>query len=210
MGKSETIGERIRQRRLALGISVDELARVLKKNRTTIYRYENSYIENLPSSVLIPLAQALQTTPEELVGRDGKAFRPGNAIPVRHLCPIPVIGNVRAGWNGLAFEERLGADYADVGSPAEYFFLRVSGDSMSPQINDGDLALVHQQSAADSGDVVVAVVNGDMGTIKKYIRRGGAVILQPFNPAYEAMVFSGEELNDLVIAGKVVETKRKW
>ena len=81
---------------------------------------------------------------------------------------------------------------------------------MAPAINDGDLALVHFQPTAESGDIVVAVINDDCGTIKKYIRRGNTVILQPFNPAYEALIFAGSDLERLIIAGKVVETKKKW
>ena len=62
------IGETIKQRRKKLGLSVDELATRLGKNRATIYRYENGDIESLPITVLEPLAKALQTTPAELLG----------------------------------------------------------------------------------------------------------------------------------------------
>lgn len=62
------IGERIKQRRLALGMSVDELALMVNKNRATIYRYEKGDIENLPTTVVEPLADALNTTPEFLMG----------------------------------------------------------------------------------------------------------------------------------------------
>ena len=138
------------------------------------------------------------------------ALKPLDIIPVRAFHPIPIIGCVRAGCNGLALEEHLGVDYADVGTPDDYFYLRVKGDSMAPAINDGDLALVHFQPTAESGDIVVAVIDDDCGTIKKYIHRGNTVILQPFNPAYEALIFDGSDLERLIIAGKVVETKKKW
>ncbi len=212
MGARETIGARIRRRRLELGVSVDDLARALGKNRTTVYRYENSLIGSLPSSVLRPLAKALDTTPEALLGwpEPGTGAREPEIVPVRALHPIPVIGRVRAGWNGVALEETLGVDYADVGTPDDYFFLRVQGDSMAPDINDGDIALVHRQPTADDGDIVVAVVNGEAGTIKRYIRRGATVILHPFNAKYDDMVFAGSQLDELIITGKVIETKRKW
>lgn len=63
-----TIGERIKKRREELGISVDELAGKLGKNRATIYRYESSDIVKLPTTVLEPLANALKTTPAYLMG----------------------------------------------------------------------------------------------------------------------------------------------
>lgn len=62
------IGNRIKERRKALGMTVDDLAYEIGKNRTTVYRYENGNIENLPTSVLDPLAKALYTTPEYLIG----------------------------------------------------------------------------------------------------------------------------------------------
>lgn len=64
------IGERIKQRRVELNLSVDEVASRLGKNRATVYRYENSDIENLPTTVLEPLARILQTTPAYLMGYD--------------------------------------------------------------------------------------------------------------------------------------------
>lgn len=62
------IGERIKQRRLSLNLSVDDLAVKINKNRATIYRYENGDIENLPINILEPLANALHTTPSYLLG----------------------------------------------------------------------------------------------------------------------------------------------
>ena len=63
-----TIGKRIKERRKELGLSVDEVAKRLGKNRATIYRYESNDIENLPSPVLEPLAKVLCTTPAYLMG----------------------------------------------------------------------------------------------------------------------------------------------
>ncbi len=62
-----TIGDRIKQRRMELGYSVDQLAEMIGKNRATIYRYENNSIESLPANILPPLAKALKTTHVELM-----------------------------------------------------------------------------------------------------------------------------------------------
>lgn len=67
-----TIGRRIKQRRLELEMTVDELADRLGKNRATVYRYENDEIKDLPTTVLIPLAEVLQTTPADLMGYDNE------------------------------------------------------------------------------------------------------------------------------------------
>lgn len=63
-----TIGQRMKQRRKELKISADELGSRLGKDRSTIYRYEKGDIENLPLDILKPIADALQTTPQYLMG----------------------------------------------------------------------------------------------------------------------------------------------
>lgn len=64
------IGNKIKQRRLDLGLSADDLAEKIGKSRATVYRYENGDIENMPTTVLEPIAQALKTTPAALMGWD--------------------------------------------------------------------------------------------------------------------------------------------
>lgn len=66
-----SVGKRIKERRNELHMSVDEMAVKLNKNRATIYRYEKGDIENLPIDILEPLAKALDTTPQYLMGWDG-------------------------------------------------------------------------------------------------------------------------------------------
>ena len=61
-------GDIIKQRRIELGLTADELAKKIGKSRATIYRYENGDIENMPTPVLEPLARALETTPADLMG----------------------------------------------------------------------------------------------------------------------------------------------
>ena len=78
------IGNRIKQRREYLGLSVDELAAKLGKHRATIYRYENGDISGLPSYVLEPLAVALQTTPAWFLGVEAEETTPE---PPQELTP---------------------------------------------------------------------------------------------------------------------------
>jgi transcriptional regulator with XRE-family HTH domain len=66
------IGTRIKSLRKRRGITIEELAAKLGKNRTTIYRYENGDIENLPLDILNPLAEALDTTPAHIMGWSDK------------------------------------------------------------------------------------------------------------------------------------------
>lgn len=73
----ESIGERIKNRRKMFGLSVDELADIIGKNRATIYRYESNEIENMSITILEPLAKALHTTPAELCGWNNTDLTPG-------------------------------------------------------------------------------------------------------------------------------------
>lgn len=63
-----SIGDKIKQRRIELGMDADELAEKTGKSRATIYRYENGDIKNIPITVLKPIADALQTTQTWLLG----------------------------------------------------------------------------------------------------------------------------------------------
>jgi len=74
-----TIADRIRNRRLELGLSVDDLAALLNKNRATVYRYESNYIKTYSPDVIELLAKALQTTPAYFYGYDDKP--PDDPVP---------------------------------------------------------------------------------------------------------------------------------
>lgn len=95
-----TIGERIKQRRTELDLSVDEIASRLGKNRATVYRYENSDIENLPTTVLEPLSKILETTPAYLMGweQNLNGFEDGSSksdFVVDLLSDIPLTEHVK-------------------------------------------------------------------------------------------------------------------
>ena len=70
------IGHRIKERRKYLKMSAEELAKRLGKDRSTVYRYEKGDIENLPLDILEPIAKALDTTPQYLMGWDGEKEKP--------------------------------------------------------------------------------------------------------------------------------------
>lgn len=89
------VGKRIRERRKELNLSVDELAKKLNKNRTTVYRYEKGDIENLPMDILGPLAKALNTTPAYLMGWDDKPTSAIDTITDYYRLSIEHEDNIR-------------------------------------------------------------------------------------------------------------------
>ena len=203
--------DRLKQARKRKKLSQAELSHQLVVTQQAVGKWETG--RSTPDPVTVArLAEMLDTTTDVLLGLQQPDFAPpvGQRTPYNES-PIPVVGTVRAGYGALAFEEDYGTEYACVKDPDNYFYLVVKGDSMEPRISDGDLALVHRQPTLENGELGVMVYGTDgEGTLKKYLRRGNAVVLHPFNPAYEDLVIKGEELDHLYIAGKVVETKTKW
>lgn len=120
---------------------------------------------------------------------------------------IPVVGRVPAGQPVFAHEDIEGwITVDDAPASVTLFALRVRGDSMTGAgILDGDLVVVRQQGAADSGDVVVALVDDEDATVKKLERQGGMVRLVAMNPAYEPIEAPGERVR---VLGKVVGIRR--
>lgn len=204
--------ELLRQCRKQKYMSQAELASLLGVTQQAVGKWESGKSSPDPTTVA-KLAEILDTTADYLLGlfdpaAEGQTEERFFGSYVYSL--IPVIGTVKAGYGALAYEEDYGKEYARVKDPSSYFYLVVRGDSMEPRIHDGDLALVHRQPTLESGELGVVVYGDGEGTLKKYIRQGQAVILQPFNPAYPSQVIAGEELEHLYIAGRVVETKTKW
>lgn len=204
--------QRLKELRKRSGFSQKSLSVQLGVSQQAVGKWETGRSSPDPDT-LARLAALLGTSIDDLMGLASVAPA---AAALRFFggyeeSPIPVVGTVRAGFGALAFEEDYGVEYARVKDPASYFYLVVKGDSMEPRISDGDLALVHRQPTLENGDLGVMVYGDEgEGTLKKYVLRGNAVVLQPFNPAYEPKVLRGEELDKLFIAGKVVETKAKW
>jgi len=137
---------------------------------------------------------------------DPESGASGERRPVRH---VPLVGDVAAGTDVLAQEnvEELMPLPADFTGDGPLFMVRVRGDSMiDAGILDGDYVVVHQQNEARKGDVVVAGIPGEEGTVKTFTRKGAKVVLQPANSRLVPMEFDPDDVH---IYGKVVTVLRK-
>lgn len=127
----------------------------------------------------------------------------------RNANRIPVLGRVAAGIPIDAIEDII--DYEEVDDKlsqlGELFGLKIKGDSMTPRICDGDIVIVHQQSTADSGDIVIATINGDDAVCKKLQIFDKTVLLYSLNPLYDPIDVTGR--SDFKIVGKVIELRGK-
>lgn len=83
---------------------------------------------------------------------------------------------------------------------------------MTPTICDGDIVIVRQQNDAESGDIVIATVNGDEATCKRLRKYKEGIELIAINPSYDTLEFSSKEILEkpVKIIGKVVEARRKF
>jgi len=130
---------------------------------------------------------------------------------------IPVLGDVPCGIPTEAVEyydevddwEEISEKMSRQGT---FFALKVKGDSMSPRIQKGDVLIIQQTPDAESGDIVIAKVNGEDACCKKLIKHQDGIVLQSFNPNYEPMYFSNQDIQDkpVTIIGKVVENRQKF
>lgn len=127
---------------------------------------------------------------------------------------IPVLGRVAAGIPITAVENII--DWEEISGPmalgGDYFALRIQGDSMEPRICNGDVVIVRQQPDAESGDVVIALINGDDAVCKRLRKYDdGSIALVSNNAAYLPLYFSISEAENVPVSiiGKVVELRAK-
>lgn len=138
------------------------------------------------------------------IHRTSSSSRGITLVADKRSVSLPVVGSVRAGAPAPAIEEiehylAIDRDHLHGGT----FLLRVKGDSMiNAAIIEGDLALVCPQNAAQSRDIVVALVNGE-ATLKRFYQEHGCIRLQPENPNYPPIII-GKDGMEVAIIGKVV------
>lgn len=135
-------------------------------------------------------------------------------LPAMGKSPIraPLFSHkVAAGFPSPAddyIEGRLSLDEHLISNKDATFFVRAKGNSMTGAgIFDGDLLVVDKSLAPSSGDIVIAIVDGDL-TVKRYIRRGEQVILKPENPRFKEIEF--KEGQELQVWGVVTSSVKKF
>lgn len=98
----------------------------------------------------------------------------------------------------------------EMSKSGDYFALRIKGNSMNPEMREGDVVIVRYQSTVESGDIAIVAINGDTATCKKVKFVDDGLYLISYNPEYQPMFFSNKEIASLPITflGKVVEVRR--
>ena len=148
-------------------------------------------------------------TPSVIEGNLGKV-RGGSADDGERPVAVPVMGRIAAGTPIEALQTRSHTISVppDMLGSGEHYALEVRGDSMvDAGILDGDMALIQRNETAETGDIVVALIDDEEATLKRFRRRGASIALEPANTSYEVRILPP---NRVKIQGKLIGLYRKY
>jgi len=148
-------------------------------------------------------------TPSVIEGNLGKV-RGGSTDDGERPVAVPVMGRIAAGTPIEALQTRSHTISVppDMLGSGEHYALEVRGDSMvDAGILDGDMALIQRNETAETGDIVVALIDEEEATLKRFRRRGASIALEPANTSYEVRILPP---NRVKIQGKLIGLYRKY
>lgn len=153
------------------------------------------------------IAEHLNCTVDHLLGKQEQSEQSNvGAVFSDGIRMVPVFESVSAGFGAYADNHVVDTIPLLIRSSHEAdetICIRVTGDSMSPMIEDGDLIQVHKQDSIDSGDIAVVLLDGEEGLVKKVVYDTEFIDLISANPSYNTRHFEGEEVLRLRVVGKV-------
>ena len=212
----------------ARGLIAQELSDMSGVKKSSISQYING--SHKPSNQSSDaMGQVLNVNPLWLMGfdvpstSDVERFKNTASIINKHIASdkygptiaIPILRRVAAGIPLTSFDETIGYEAIpeSMALKGTYFALKISGDSMSPGICDGDIVICREQPDAEDGQTVVCLVNGNDGVCKKLRKyEDGTIALVSDNPVYPPMYFSVSDVDStpVRVRGVVVELRRKF
>lgn len=200
---------RIKSLRTESEMKQTDLAKRLKVGQNTISNWETGKTEP-DSASLQSMAAIFGVSIDYILGHNSTR----QAVAATAASRIPVLGDVAAGIPIEAITDIVDYEEIDIAlaSTGEFFGLRIKGDSMEPRMREGDVVIVRQQDAADTGDTVVVLVNGNSATVKKIKYGPEGITLIPTNPSHDVQFYSAADVERLPVRviGRVVELRAKY
>lgn len=198
-----SFGNNLKKIRLDNDLTQEELAKKINTSRSNIANYEND--KNMPSvDMLEKMSKALNCSVDFLLGKNDKQEL--NKFKY-YMCPV--YGRISAGqpnWVEECLEGFLPIDptLMNIVNPKECFFLRVNGESMNKEIQNGAYALIRKTDSVDDGDIAVVLVNGYDATLKVFNRQGDFILLEPMSTdsSFKTQVY-GKDI-EIKIIGKYI------
>jgi len=209
----ESIYKKIFSENLRYYMSINNKSQIdlindLKLNRSAVSTWCNG--TRLPRMDKVDLlAKYFGITQSDLLEeRSSKNTNSTNAVS------IPVLGRVAAGIPINAITEIIDTEEIpeDLAKTGDFFALQIQGDSMEPKISNGDVVIVRQQDDAETGDTVIALINGDDAVCKRLRKYKEGLELISTNPSYSPLYFDEETIKNkpVRIIGKVIELRAKF
>jgi len=199
----ERVLQRIREECFKRGMTQADLATKLGISKSVVSEWKKgksrAYMKKLPE-----IADVLGVTPAYLLqGDEWSRPMPSNVVELPYTKRVPLVGTIACGEPILAVENVV--DFVNVPLNVNADMALVcKGDSMTgARIMDGDVVYIRQQPEVENGEIA-AVLIGDEATLKRVFIKGNHVILAPCNPAYDVMVYTGDEVEQVHIIGKAV------
>jgi repressor LexA len=167
-------------------------------------------VVRLPESTTPPDRRSRGFSPSVIEGSRGKMRPISEVEDAVEPVLVPVMGRIAAGTPISAIQTHTHSITVppEMLSGGEHFALEIRGDSMiEAGIFDGDTVLIRRGDTADSGDIVVALVDDEEATLKRLRRRGASIALESANPAYETRIFGPDRIQ---IQGRLVGLMRRY
>jgi repressor LexA len=172
-------------------------------------------VTRLPDSIAPGLNQARKFSPSVIQGSLGRAPEKsrqsaGNDDGANASVSIPVMGRIAAGVPIAAIQQKTHSINVppEMLGGGEHYALEVKGDSMiEAGIFDGDTVIIRNATTATPGDIVVALVDDEEATLKRFRRKGDSIALEAANPAYETRIFGPDRVS---VQGKLVGLIRRY
>jgi repressor LexA len=215
-----------RMKRDGVPPSFDEMKEALQlRSKSGIHRLitaleERGFIRRLPHRArAIEVIRVPETTDRRFAPRviegGGRSIGapPRGVMPVEavHASELPVMGRIAAGTPIEAISEvshHIAVPGSMLSGQGQHYALEVRGDSMiEAGINDGDIVVIREQSNADNGDIVVALVDGQEATLKRFRRMRGMIALEAANAAYETRILRDDQVQ---VQGRLVGLIRSY
>lgn len=201
-----SIGKRIKDARESRGMTLEELSVYAGVTRQTLSRYETGIINNIPSDKIELIADALRTTPGQLMGWDGTQdiFSIPGILPLPRTVKKPRLGSIACGEPILCVQNYDGEDNVPEDIHCD-FTLVCHGDSMTgARIMDGDIVYIRQQDDVENREIAAVLIDEERVTLKRVRKneQGRIVMLTAENPAYDPIDL--RDVQSVRILGKAV------
>lgn len=212
------IGHIINQRRLFLGLTLEDVGNAVGVSKSTVKKWEDGYISNMKRDKISELAKVLKISPVVLITGELEENSKNNSaenltvLPSDKIFMRPLYNSVAAGIGAVADNTILTYIPTFISNSMEkdmYIWVNVQGDSMSPLIDDGSKILIKKQESVDSGQIAVVLIDDEEAVVKKIQYGKDWIELISVNPYYPPRRFEGSEVLRVRVVGLVKQIMKE-